>query len=410
VKSNFPIVKLSQISKIYSGNSINEKVKKERFSNIDLGVDYISTKDIGFDSLINYNNGIKIPKHELRKFKTAPENTVFICAEGGSAGKKIAISDRELCFVNKLFAVVANNQVIPKFIFYSLQTTYFINQFKSAMTGIIGGVSLQKFKELEIELPSLEIQKEIVEKLDVAFAEIDKSLSCVDLNYKNTEALFKSYLNEVFVLNKGMSWIEDNLEALCEKDRGITYGVIKLGDHTNDGIPCLRTSNVKWLAIDTHDMKIISRNLSNEYSRTILQGNEVLVNVRGTLGGVCVVDKSMEGWNISREVAMLPLDNQIINSYFVGYFIASNASQSWLSSVKKGAAYVGINLEDLRRLKIAYPKLENQNEIVNKIKKFESNVLNLKKLYKAKFSELELLKQSMLDNLSNFKDSRENHE
>jgi len=398
VNSNFPIVKLSQVSKIYSGNSINEKVKKDKFSGNDLGVDYISTKDIGFDSVINYNNGIKIPSHELAKFKIAPTNTVFICAEGGSAGRKIAISDTELCFVNKLFAVVANNKILPKFIFYSLKTSDFINQFKSAMTGIIGGVSLQKFKELEIQLPSLEIQKEIVERLDVAFAEIDKSLSFVDANYRNTEALFESYLNEVFVVNKDPSWVENTLETLCVKDRGITYGVIKLGDHTNDGIPCLRTSNVKWLSIDTHDMKIISKNLSNEYSRTVLQGNEVLVNVRGTLGGVCVVDKSMEGWNISREVAMVPVDNKLTNSNFLAYFIASNASQSWLSNVKKGAAYVGINLEDLRRLEIAYPKLDIQNEIVKKIKNFESNVLNLKKLYKAKFWELEILKQSMLDN------------
>lgn len=398
MNSNFPIVKLSQVSKIYSGNSINEKVKKDKFSGNDLGVDYISTKDIGFDSVINYNNGIKIPSHELAKFKIAPTNTVFICAEGGSAGRKIAISDTELCFVNKLFAVVANNKILPKFIFYSLKTSDFINQFKSAMTGIIGGVSLQKFKELEIQLPSLEIQKEIVERLDVAFAEIDKSLSFVDANYRNTEALFESYLNEVFVVNKDPSWVENTLETLCVKDRGITYGVIKLGDHTNDGIPCLRTSNVKWLSIDTHDMKIISKNLSNEYSRTVLQGNEVLVNVRGTLGGVCVVDKSMEGWNISREVAMVPVDNKLTNSNFLAYFIASNASQSWLSNVKKGAAYVGINLEDLRRLEIAYPKLDIQNEIVKKIKNFESNVLNLKKLYKAKFWELEILKQSMLDN------------
>ena len=55
-------------------------------------------------------------------------------------------------------------------------------------------------------------------------------------------------------------------------------------------------------------MKRITPALSAEYSRTILKGGEVLVNVRGTLGGVAVVGAEMAGWNVSREVAVVPVD------------------------------------------------------------------------------------------------------
>ena len=56
-------------------------------------------------------------------------------------------------------------------------------------------------------------------------------------------------------------------------------------------------------------MKRIAPSLSAEYSRTILKGGEVLVNVRGTLGGVAVVAPEMAGWNVSREVAVVPVTN-----------------------------------------------------------------------------------------------------
>ena len=92
------------------------------------------------------------------------------------------------------------------------------------------------------------------------------------------------------------------LEALCDPNRSICDGVIKLGSEVPNGIPCLRTSDVKPLSIDTTGVKRISSEISNDYERTLLRGSEVLVNVRGTLGGVAVVPGSLRGWNISREL------------------------------------------------------------------------------------------------------------
>ena len=40
--------------------------------------------------------------------------------------------------------------------------------------------------------------------------------------------------------------------------------------------------------------------------RTFLQGGEVLVTVRGTLGGIAVAPVDIRGYNVSREVAVIP--------------------------------------------------------------------------------------------------------
>ena len=65
--------KISNLSDIYTGNSINETVKKEKYTGIKEGLNFIGTKDVDFDGTINYENGVKISDYE--NFKTVPANT-----------------------------------------------------------------------------------------------------------------------------------------------------------------------------------------------------------------------------------------------------------------------------------------------------------------------------------------------
>ncbi|MBI3830394.1 MAG: restriction endonuclease subunit S [Planctomycetes bacterium] len=162
-------------------------------------------------------------------------------------------------------------------------------------------------------------------------------------------------------------WKWQPLEAVCNPTRAICYGVIKLGAPHVGGIPCLRTSDVKPLHIDTVDVKQISPEISSEFKRTLLSGGEILVSVRGTLGGVAVVPSELRGWNISREVAMVPITG--VEPKFVAFWIASITCQNWLTDVVKGVAYSGINIEDLRLLPVALPSLAEQREIVRRVEK-----------------------------------------
>lgn len=161
------------------------------------------------------------------------------------------------------------------------------------------------------------------------------------------------------------SWRWIPLQAVCDPGRSICYGVIKLGAETPNGIPCLRTSNVKPLAIDTTNVKRIAVAISDEYRRTLLRGGELLVNVRGTLGGVAVVPPDMHGWNVSREVAVVPV--QGVLPRFIALWIASVPCQDWLTGAAKGVAYTGINIADLKLLPVVIPSLAEQSEIVRRV-------------------------------------------
>jgi len=184
------------------------------------------------------------------------------------------------------------------------------------------------------------------------------------------------------------------LHVLCDPSRAICYGVIKLGVEHPGGIPCLRTSDVKPLRIDTADVKCIAPEVSNEYQRTLLRGGEVLVNVRGTLGGVAVVPQELRNWNISREVALVPIAGVLPK--FVAFWVASSPCQNWLTGVAKGVAYTGINIEDLRLLPIALPPLAEQQEIVRRVEALFVLADNIEQRYKKAQAFIDKLTPSLL--------------
>lgn len=173
-------VRLGEMSDIFNGNSINASEKTLKYAKVTNGRPYLGTKDVGYGyEKIDYDNGVQIP-HDEPKFKFIPAGTTLICSEGGSAGKKCGIVDREVAFGNKMYAFKAySDSVVPEFILNNYLTDYFYEQFKDKMTGIIGGISTNSFKELLLPLPPLAEQKRIVAKaseLLALVAELEKHL------------------------------------------------------------------------------------------------------------------------------------------------------------------------------------------------------------------------------------------
>ena len=129
IPDNWTWIRLKSFANIYNGNSINEDEKRKKYTNVK-GRDFIATKDVGFDRKISYNNGIYIP-YEFDGFKIAPAKKILLCIEGGSAGRKIAITDRDVCFGNKL-ACFDSIIVNDLYLFNIFQSNEFVSIFKSS--------------------------------------------------------------------------------------------------------------------------------------------------------------------------------------------------------------------------------------------------------------------------------------
>ncbi len=256
---SFNSVEFGKIAKIYNGDSTNDEEKRKYSIRIENAYPYIATKDISLKGHVNYNNGMMIPKEECA-FKIAPANSILLCIEGGNAGNKIAIVNQDVCFVNKLccFHLFNGN---PKYIYYYLLSSEFRQNFKGKMTGLIGGVSPKRLRELLIPLPSKEEQDLIVQKLDSIF----KELNVIENAQSSLLMLKKPFEERIYELAlrgklTGQSDSDGNSEQLyldIQKEKNVLIGkkILKkekpYSDIKQEEIPFEIPNNWKWCRIGT---------------------------------------------------------------------------------------------------------------------------------------------------------------
>ncbi|MBQ3821591.1 MAG: hypothetical protein II807_00890, partial [Thermoguttaceae bacterium] len=92
---DWEICKIKNVARIYTGNSIKDE-DKGNYEDSNNAIPYVATKDIDptFQS-IDYDNGMYV-KNSDNSFKRAPFQSILLCIEGGSAGKKLAFLEREV--------------------------------------------------------------------------------------------------------------------------------------------------------------------------------------------------------------------------------------------------------------------------------------------------------------------------
>ena len=192
---NWEWIRLGNTGNIFNGNSINKNLKEDKYTN-NKGRPFIATKDVGYGfSKLNYENGVTIPFNE-EKFKIAHKNAVLICSEGGSAGKKMGITEHDICFGNKLFANETFSVINPKYILCVYQSKIFYDLFSDRIKGIIGGISRNEFLKIPIPIPPIKEQDKIVNKVNELMLICDKleqqHLNCEQVQKKLTSILLKN--------------------------------------------------------------------------------------------------------------------------------------------------------------------------------------------------------------------------
>lgn len=164
-----------------------------------------------------------------------------------------------------------------------------------------------------------------------------------------------------------MGWAWATVQQVLDARREISYGVIKLGDEPKaGGIPTLRCSDVRPGYIDLSGVRRVREDIEAAYERTRLSGGEIVINIRGTLGGVAVVPPQLSGFNVAREVAVVPISIEVSGA-FIAHLMLSPYFWEHIQNNLRGIAYKGLNLGILRELPIPLPPLAEQHRIVAKV-------------------------------------------
>lgn len=255
-------------------------------------------------------------------------------------------------------------------------------------------------------------QQRIVSFLDTECARIDAVMEQTRASIEEYKKLKRSIITEAVtkgirpnrpMKDSGIDWIGqipadwDTLRKLsyaCNKS--ISYGIVKLFEPDDEnGVKVLRCSDIREGIIIPDNIRTVTQKVSQEYNRTVLSGGEVVINVRGTLGGCAVVPMDMRGYNIAREVAMVSVSNCLANRYLM-YYLLSKAFLIYEERHLAGSVYVGLNIEMLSACPIPLPCLGEQEEIIryldNKCQAIDTIITSKERF----LAEMESYKKSLI--------------
>lgn len=337
---------------------------------------------------------------------------ILMAGDGAGAGRVFHLVDGKYAVHQRVYRFYDFKYMYPVLLKYYLENLFAtVMDYGSAKT-TVPSVRLPMIQDFVVCVPPKKEQDNIVAVLNEKCAQVGSLISNVQAQIEKLKAYKQSLITEVVtkgldptvpMKDSGFEWIGE-IPAHWEITRklafvtteGISYGIVKLFDPDDvNGVKVLRCSDVLEGFIKPDNIRTVTREVSNEYARTILAGGEVLVNVRGSLGGCAVVPEEMAGYNIAREVAKITLNSRMCNRY-VMYYLLSRCFVEYRTSHLSGSVYVGLNIELLSSCPLPNPELTEQKAIADYLDKKCSQIDHLIAIKQAKSEKLEQYKQSFI--------------
>lgn len=313
---------------------------------------------------ININN---CPKYPIAKSKGLVDFRVYngdilIALTGATIGKTALIKNLEN--FGLLNQRVAKLEKPTKFLYYSFLSKPIQEQIKLISNGSAQeNISNKTIENFYIPFPSADQQIAIANFLDKKCEQINQFIAdkkqLINLLKEQRQSVIDAHFSKLsqlvklkYLLTKMGSGVTPKGGANVYKQSGIYF--LRSQNIHNDG---LRLENVAFITKDVH------RNMTSSQ----VKKNDVLINITGASIGRCFTYQLDDEANINQHICIMRPDLDMINPQFLMYQIQSTRIQNLIDMVE-GASREGLTNVVLKNYPIAMTSLEDQLQIINKIK------------------------------------------
>lgn len=244
-------------------------------------------------------------------------------------------------------------------------------------------------KEISIPLPPLEEQKRIAEVLDKADRLRQKDRQLLAKYDQLLQSVFLDMFGDPVKNEKG--WEVKMLKEVVHQDKIITYGIVQAGPHVDEGVPYIKTGDIKKGKINTIGLSRTSLAIAKDYKRSEVQEGDIVMSIRATVGTLALVPYELNGANLTQGTARIS-SGPSINNYYLFNYLLSESVQRWIQNQVKGATFREITLGRLRELPVVIPPKDFQS----KFERIFVTIEKQKELVQESISKTDLLFQSLL--------------
>ena len=341
-------------------------------------------------SQLNDENGYPVlhggstPMGYYGEFNRKANTTVVV--NTGNAGS-VFFYDKEFWSSDACFSLYPNKWIVDKFLYLYVYGCERILKGK-IRAGAMPTIDAKAVEELIIPIPSLSEQTRIVEILDTFTASIENLKQQIAERRKQ----YEHYRDQLLDLEGK----EDSIISfgdVCEMIKG--DGVQKV-DFVDEGIGCI------------HYGQIYTHYGSFTYTTNKYVSKEVFNKAKkASKGDIIMTDTSENVEDICKSVAYLGDDDIAVSNHaliikhnqnpkFLSY---STLTRSFFIQKRKyvvGVKVSGIKPNDLAKIKIFLPSIEEQNRIVSILDTFEASIANLEEQLELREKQYEYYRNKLL--------------
>ena len=247
-------------------------------------------------------------------------------------------------------------------------------------------------KEIEVLIPPIAIQEQIVKELDTLSDIITKKKEQLAELDKLAQATFYDMFGDPVENEK--NWELKKLDEICTK---ITDGTHTSPKFLEKGIPFLFVSNIQNNELNFNTQKYIS---TEEYERltrnTKIEQWDLLYTSVGSFGNPAII-KTNEKFCFQRHIAHLKPKHKIINIIFFHAVMKIDYVKHQANRLAIGVAQKTLNLSAIKKIVIPNPPISLQNQFAEKIEAIEQQ----KELINQSITDVQLLFDYTMDKYFN---------
>ena len=337
----------------------------------------------------------------IKGLRLVPAGTVLMPKSGASTFLNHRVITCADGYVSSHLATVTARKEIaePRFLLYALsqvraQDLLADNSYPSLNLSLISGIT--------VPIPPIDEQQRIVAVLDEAFEGLARARAHAEANLKNARELFENFLAGKMASESNdwttYSFGDAKVLKIVDGDRGANYP--KKTDFLSEG-HCLflNTKNVRPDGFNFDEAMFISKERDQLLRKGKLLPRDVLLTTRGTIGNVAIFDDTVPYEHIRMNSGMLILrpNEDLVRAEFLFELLRSGVIKEQIEEHVSGTAQPQLPIRSLVKFKLPAPKsTDEQLEIVEQLKRLNSEVSAMIEGYEAKLQDLDDLRQSLL--------------
>ena len=287
--------------------------------------------------------------------------------------------DEERVIVSPLYNVFSvSPEIDQQYLYYYLKSSATLYRIKEVATGSVrDNLRLSMLYDFMIELPSLDVQRQIVSNLDLLASIIRQR----NQQLTKLDELIKARFVEMFENN---TYPKVKVSTVCDF---ITKGTTPPNDliseeFSSDKVPYLKVYNLSFngeLLFDTAP-QYISENIHNGMlARSKVYPNDVLMNIVGPpLGKFSLVTDEFPEWNINQAIAIFRAKEKINPKYLLSALMQPEVLNPFLRQAV-GIRQLNLSLSQCRDLEIFLPPLSLQNQFADFVAEVDKSKVEVQK-------------------------------